>query len=81
MVHRGLVRDGVIVLEGGSPFPEGTVVTVQAAVPPARVAVPEQVHLGLPDGSTAESVDRLLTLIHQSSNDDMRAQQRLDRHL
>lgn len=80
MVYRGLVRGGVVVIDGDVALPEGTAVTVEAAAktveappgaPPGRSA----------DGVDAEKVDRLLGGLSQSSMEQMRAQQRMDRHL
>ena len=81
MVYRGLVRDGVVVLEGGIELPDGTAVIVQAAVtargvPRARPAAVEPL-----DADQMERVDRLLSSLSHSSDEAMAAQQRLDRFL
>ena len=78
MVYRGLVRDGVVVLETGVTFPEGTVVEVQAADPDAQVAILEQTCVGLPDYGRIEEMDRLIGVARVTTRAALRAESRLD---
>lgn len=78
MVYRGIVKDGVVVMETGVTFEEGTVVEVQAAERSAQVAVTEYNWIGLPDASRAEEIDRLLSSLRPASRAAMRSQQKLD---
>jgi hypothetical protein len=80
MVYRGLVRGGVVVIDGDVALPEGTAVTIEAAA--KMVEAPPGAPPGRsPDGVEAERVDRLLGGLGQTSVEQMRAQQRLDRFL
>lgn len=80
MVYRGLVRDGVIVLDGAEGLPEGTVVSVEAVgQEQAARAGNGTVHLGGSDANHRSEVgDRLLGSHWQTSAEGMRAQQRVD---
>jgi hypothetical protein len=79
MVYRGLVRDGVVVLEGGVELPDGTAVIVQTAV--SARGVPRVRPAEALDADHMERVDRLLSSLCHSSDEAMAAQQRLDRFL
>jgi hypothetical protein len=84
MVYRGVVRDGVIVLDGGvlPGIPDGTVVSVHAvaqqdATPPAQALNPTMADAD----HRSEVGDRLLGTLWHTSSEGMRAQQRIDRVL
>ena len=79
MVYRGLVRNGVIVLDDNLALPDGSVVTVHFTDLTPTNPSQDQTYNN-PD-LRSEKIDRLLGTLRHSTSDGMRAQQHLDRHL
>ncbi len=43
MVYRGVVKNGVVVIDAGAELPEGTEVRIEPLAPPARRTLAEQI--------------------------------------